>query len=475
MEFKELNFKLQEGNTYIIKDDEYHNEKIILKSSGTPENPIVISTENAILSQKTQLTIKGSNIIIEGFTIRNCMINKMINIEGNNIIFRNNVIEGLKKDIKSLIKVVGQNVRITKNKFVYFDKEGCLIFVQHKKDKPSYCLIDNNTFGNRKKGERNELIRLGNSESSLWDGCNILYNNTFSMCYGDNDVVSVECCKNIIYNNKFTNCEGGLSLRYGKNNFVLYNYFDGSYTPNSSGIKICDTGHKIYYNTLMYFDTNDNPSRSPLTVMCGQLNNKLYGYAPVENVDIKQNDFISCNGVLSLGVKNKSTSNIKPKQLKITENRFIKCVDLYYLDEKKILGYEDCIITNNHILKYDQKLLIKKPENIDKMKINELYEKLLNLDFNNDVITKTDEIIEKEQEKNKIIRKEPKTDVKFSRDIVIKDNDEEKKYNPPPTHKNDNNDDMIETLKELQVEYQSELIKLKRRVSNLDKIIKLLN
>jgi hypothetical protein len=313
----------------------------------------------------------------------------MVKLEGDYIQLRNCVFEGMKKDVECILRVTGQNCKILNNKFSYFDKKGCLIIVQHTEDKPSFCSIMGNSFLDRREGKGN-----------------------FNMCNGEIEIVSIKCCKNVIYANKFLNSKGGLCLRHGRDNVVAYNYFDGSYTPGSAGVRITGKGHKIFYNTFQYLE-DDEPFRSALTIMCGELNNKLNGYEPVENVEIKFNDFIHCRDVMSLGVNNKRKSNIKPKNLIITENRIIKCVGMFNMS-KKVLGYESSKVTDNKILKYEQKLIMKKPENsYYDMDIIDVYEKLYNLQ-DEVIITKEDKEIEIENNKNK----EEKEDI--SKKVVTK-------------------------------------------------------
>ncbi|MHA2344249.1 MAG: chondroitinase-B domain-containing protein [Candidatus Hodarchaeales archaeon] len=482
MELLELNKKLNEGHTYNIKSGEYPKSKITIKSSGTADNPIHIVADNVILSNETTLNIKGSYVIFEGFVFQNVNINKMVKLEGDYIQLRNCVFEGMKKDVECILRVTGQNCKILNNKFSYFDKKGCLIIVQHTEDKPSFCSIMGNSFLDRREGKGNgyEIIRLGDSNSSLWDGKNIIYNNSFNMCNGEIEIVSIKCCKNVIYANKFLNSKGGLCLRHGRDNVVAYNYFDGSYTPGSAGVRITGKGHKIFYNTFQYLE-DDEPFRSALTIMCGELNNKLNGYEPVENVEIKFNDFIHCRDVMSLGVNNKRKSNIKPKNLIITENRIIKCVGMFNMS-KKVLGYESSKVTDNKILKYEQKLIMKKPENsYYDMDIIDVYEKLYNLQ-DEVIITKEDKEIEIENNKNKEEKEDISKKVVTKLDKVISGSyceAEEKKEGDEGDLSSQKlrpaNKELLEIIEDMKKEFEEEMKTTKKRLEALKNLAELLN
>lgn len=476
MELSELKKTLKSGYTYTIKSGEYPKSKITIKSSGTIDNPIHIVAEDVIISNKSYLNIKGSNIIIEGFTFQNIDINKMIKLEGDNIVFRNNVVEGMKRDVECIVRVTGQYCRLMDNRFSYFDKKGCLIVVQHKEKKPSYCLLDGNSFGDRReiKGNGGEIIRLGDSKSSLWDGCNVLYNNSFNSCNGEIEIVSVKSSKNVIYNNKFLNSKGGLCLRHGRDNLVAYNYFDGSYTEGSSGIRITGKGHRVFYNTLQYLE-DEEPFRSALSIMCGEIDNELNGYEPVEDTEIKFNDFINCRDVMSIGVNNKRKSNVKPKNLTITDNRIIKCVGMFNMN-KKVLGYEDSKVTDNKILKYDQKLIVKKPNLTDKEDIKEVYERLYKLE-DEDIETKEDKEVESEK------KEEDKTDlsklvVNKVEKLVIGMEDDEEKVDNEYLERNKEapaNRELLKVLDEMKEEFREEVERMNKRLKTLQRISDLLN
>ena len=395
MNFLKLNGTLKEGNTYIIENNEYPNDKVNIKSSGTKDLPITIQADNVILSNTTTLRITGSNIIFSGFTFRDINVNKMIKLEGDNIQFCNNTIQVLKRDVEFVLGVYGSNVRVNNNTFRHFDKMGVIVNVMVNKDKPNYCLIDNNNFNERKsiKGKNGgEMVRIGDSKTSLFDSKTTLYGNFFSLCSGEIEIVSVKSCKNIIYNNKFINCEGGLCFRHGQDNMALYNYFLGE-NENSAGIRLTDSGHKLFYNTFEKIK-NDNPFRSALSIMCGETDNKLNGYASVLDCVAKFNDFINCENCLSIGVNNKRKSNILPENLDISQNRFIKCSNMF-LTDKKVKGHKNSKITNNKLLKYEQKLNIETTKKLDNINIKNFYLTSYNQDFSTNSV-----IEEKEPQKS---------------------------------------------------------------------------
>lgn len=422
-----LNNKLKAGLTYMIDDNEYTNNKIKITSSGTKDLPITIQAENVILSNTTTLRIIGSNIIFSGFTFQDININKMIKLEGSNIRFENNTIQTLKRDVEFILGIYGQYCRVSNNTFRNFDKMGVIVNILVNKDKPNFCLIDNNKFNQRKSMEGKngaEMIRMGDSKTSLLDCKSILYANMFNLCNGEIEIVSVKSCKNIIYNNKFIDCEGGLCFRHGKDNLAIYNYFNGVIKKEASGIRITDSGHRIFFNTFENI-ANENPFRSALSMMNGEIDNKLNGYAPVKDIIAKYNDFIYCENCLSIGIFNKRKSNVIPENVDVSENRFIKCSNVFNTS-KKVKGHKKSKVTDNKLLKHDQKLNIENTKELSNVNIEEFYNNTYNKTFSNKAVI--DPIIKPEIIIEPVIEIEEKRlldEIVKRRDVVIIDEDEE--------------------------------------------------
>jgi len=421
MELSKLNTKLSPGNTFIIKEGEYNKSKINIKSSGTAESPItILSEDNVIITGKTVIRITGSHIIFTGFTFRDIDINKSIKLEGDHIQFTRNTIDHVKKDVEFVIGVYGSHCRIDNNIFKNFDKLGVIICLFPKIMTPLYCLIDKNSFVERKKMKKKtdtEMIRIGDSKTSLFDCKSFVYSNTFNLCSGGIEIISVKSCKNVIYNNKFIHCGGGVCFRHGKDNLAMYNYFLGS-NEECSGIRVTDSGHRLFYNTFEKIQ-NENTFRSALSIMNGEIDNKLNGYAPVSNIVVKYNDFIDCENCMSIGVINKRRSNIKPTNIDVSENRFIKCRGMFNNDKNK--GAAKSTITDNKIIKYDQKLNIELPYEYENVDIKLFYENSYTRDFaNKNIMTKIKEIYDE-----KIEVKRDFLEIANRRTIKIPENKEE--------------------------------------------------
>ena len=345
-----------------------------------------------------RLIIKGDGNIISGLKMYN-LGDKALQITGNNNVIKESTFIG--NDGNQCIYIKGTYNRITNCLFEKIEEKGCLIAIVINKKYPSYTLIDKNNFRECLKSFDNgaEIIRIGDSKTSLYDGKCIIFNNFFSRCNREIELISVKSCKNIICYNNIMDCESGITLRHGRDNLVSYNYIYGT-NDKCLGIRICDTGHIIKNNVIEGIYGKDNPFRSPIGIMCGEEKHKLNGYAPVKNIKIIDNSILGCEVGFSLGIDNKRGKQVKPSNINIFNNNVVKCIKEINENEK-CLGLEKSII-NNKILEKDIKIPIFKTPDFDDMNINQFYLSLK-------IDKKTEKKDNKKQEpKKKIVKKKPK-------------------------------------------------------------------
>ena len=304
-----------------------------------------------------KLIVKGNDVIIRNLKMAN-LTNKCIQLIGHHITldkcsFNSN------EEGEQFIQVKGSFNRITNCLFENFNKKGCIIYIQVWKTKPSYCLIDNCNFRDGKEGDSNgwEVIRIGDSKTSLYDSKSIIYNNFFSQMDREIELISVKSCSNIIAYNKIIDCKSGIVLRHGRRNKVLFNYINGNHREGCPGIRITGRQHTIKGNTIEKILNKENPFRTAISLMNGQVDNPLSGYEPVKICDIRDNDILSCEVAFSLGVHNKRGIQVPPKRVSIESNRIVKCLSMLN-DDKKCEGLENSFIDNNDIQPTNIKSLI---------------------------------------------------------------------------------------------------------------------
>ena len=333
------------GSTYQVKADEYIKNRIRINAQGTRDKPITIQAESGtMITNKTTLSIKGSHIILEGFTFKNLQSNKSIKILGDHITLRNNTFEELQKKVDCYIEVKGKSCRLSNNTFRTMSFDGNLINVIVNSKEPNFCLIDNNTFSDRKTKEehkRETIIQIGDKKTLLNVSKTILYNNKFNNIESNEvSLIDVSSSSNIFSTNTITNTKGNVVIQ-GKDNFVLDNFFN-----SSLGVMLFGTDHFVKGNTFERF-TEENPINSPIVLMA----DTLY-------VKILENDFLDCFNCFSIGLSNRYHKN-PTNHLEIVNNRIIRCSYMYNKD-KSLKGYEkESIIKDNPIFRKDQKLRLK--------------------------------------------------------------------------------------------------------------------
>ena len=142
-----------------------------------------------------------------------------------------------------------------------------------------------------------ETIRVGDSANSLSDGKVTVKNNYFYRCWGESaEVVSNKSCANTYANNYFQECKGTLTLRHGNNCTVEGNYFYGfdgeGLVEESGGVRVIGEDHTVRGN---HFEKLAGIGyKAALSLVRGEENAALSGYAQVKNALIENNIFNEC-------------------------------------------------------------------------------------------------------------------------------------------------------------------------------------
>ncbi len=318
-----------------------------------------------------KIVIKGNNITVTGLNMVK-LTNKSVQILGNDVTLDKCSFNGNEKS-EVMIQVKGQRCRITNCLFENMNNKGCLIMIYVYKNKFSHCLIDACNFRDMKEGDSNgwEVIRIGDSKSSMFDSKSIIYNNFFSNCNREIELISNKCCRNIIAYNKVVDCMSCITLRHGRYCMVIHNYINGGGKIGCGGIRIMGKGHVVKYNTIEGIDNESNPFRSPFSIMNGEKDNKLNGYELVKDLQLCSNDILGCYAAFSFGVNNKRKSQIIPTKCLVEENRIVKCVKTID-DNEKCMGLGDSFVDNNEEISGDVRIEISKAD-IEFESVEDLY------------------------------------------------------------------------------------------------------
>ncbi|OLQ72889.1 hypothetical protein BIT28_06810 [Photobacterium proteolyticum] len=225
---------------------------------------------NKVCSSKKQLTLTSKNPGKVSFTgdVNIMLTGDYFTLSGINFV------DGNRDYDSDLITVRGKGNRISNNNFDSFDDskgiwiklEGTHSLIDHnsfsgKKTKGSYINIDvdSSTPSYHKVsynyftrpllgGNGGSASRVGHGSMHDYNARNIFEFNLFDNENGESEVVSIKSSENIFRNNTFLNSKGHLSLRQGKRNVVIDNYFLGSGAAKENGLFVRGEDHLVFNN-----------------------------------------------------------------------------------------------------------------------------------------------------------------------------------------------------------------------------------
>lgn len=312
----------QPGDTLILQNGTYTNEKLIFHATGTTEKPILIKAETAgkvFIEGNSTLRIGGEFVELHGFVFRNGFaevaweFRSKSGVLANNCRITNCIIDGYNNPDDKIkerwVLIYGKNNRIDHCNFINKINEGVLMAVvleEKKNDEASRLQnienrhsIDHNYFGKRPLlkyvDNGGEMIRIGDSNTSLLSSETIIEKNVFEECDGEVEIISVKSCDNVLNNNYFLKSAGALVLRHGHRNLVENNVFLGDGKESTAGVRVINNGHTIRNN---YFESlTGKGSYSAFSVMNALENPLPHEYHQVKNVLIEKNTFVECKNI----------------------------------------------------------------------------------------------------------------------------------------------------------------------------------
>ena len=302
------------GDTILLKNGEWKDTKITITTKATSAQPIIIKAQDAgqvKLTGQSNLKIGGNFIIVDGlyFTNGYAPANGVIEFRVDNNNLANNcrvtncAITNYSKperfNTDSWIIFWGKKNRFDHNTIGDKLNGGTtlIVNVDDERSQQNHHNIDSNYFSGRSRLGSNggEMIRVGVSRYSPMASNTKIINNYFERCNGEVEIVSIKSGANEIAGNTFYECEGSLVLRHGDNNIVHSNNFVGNNLPNTGGVRVVNSGHKIYNN--IFTGLAGDKFRSAFAIMNGVPNSALNRYMPVKNVDVYNNTFINCKQI----------------------------------------------------------------------------------------------------------------------------------------------------------------------------------
>lgn len=338
------------GDTIVLKKGEWTNQTISLKASGTASQPIVLIAEKSgdvIFNGSSRISISGQFIEISGICFKDGTLSGSPVVEfrtsssntAENCRLTNCAIINYNPALNTVdskwVSLYGRNNRIDYCSFENKTNSGTLLVVWLTTGVIPAHVIENNYFGYRvanldDKGEElngQEIIRIGDSKTSMQYANCIVRDNFFEKCNGEIEIISNKSCGNIYSNNVFYECGGMLTLRHGNDCIVEGNYFFGNGVPSSGGVRVIGENHQVYNN---YFENLRGTNfRAALCVVRGMENSALNDYFQVKNSLVAFNTFVNCTQSFCINYNSSSTYTMPPIGTVIAHNHVYN-TDSYY-------------------------------------------------------------------------------------------------------------------------------------------------
>ena len=329
------------GDTIVMKNGTWTNQTISFKATGTVSQPIVLLAQTAgsvILTGTSSLGFSGSYIVVSGLYFKNGTLSGSDVISfrtsssdmAENCRLTNCAIVNYNPSDNTVdskwVSLYGKNNKVDHCSFENKNNSGTLLVVWLVNGTTVNHIISDNYFGYRNSNldstgaELNgqEIIRVGDSGTSMTTASVIVQNNYFEHCNGEIEIISNKSCGNLYTNNLFFECHGMLTLRHGNFATVEGNYFFGNGVSESGGVRIIGENHKVYNN---YFENlKGTDYRAGLCIVRGKLNSAASEYFQVKNAIVEFNTFVNCAQAFRINYNSSSTLTMPPIGTVIAHN-----------------------------------------------------------------------------------------------------------------------------------------------------------
>ncbi|WP_309399042.1 polysaccharide lyase 6 family protein [Cerasicoccus maritimus] len=343
------------GDEIVWADGEYDQVDINLSGvNGEPGYPIVLRAETpggVVFTGDSRLRIGADHAVVSGFhfkaTCGSTLPDKVIAFRGTGGDFANFsrltnvVIEEADPGHPVLRKskwvvLYGQFNRVDHCYFSGKRSHDNLMTVyldESSEQLPAYHQIDHNYFANRADGALAggttngwEIIRIGDSKTSLQEALCRVEANYFERCSGEIEVISNKSGSNVYLGNAFVECSGQLTLRHGFGCLVVDNVFIGSpkNSAEESGVRIVGPDHTVVGNAFLNLDGEG--TRGAIVLTEGVRDGLINEYEPVTNALIRANVIIDCRSPIVVGAlhgrkaKHAKVNDVPPSSVSIDGN-----------------------------------------------------------------------------------------------------------------------------------------------------------
>jgi poly(beta-D-mannuronate) lyase len=338
------------GDTIVMKNGTWTDQVISMKVNGTETQPIILEAETpgkVILNGNSHLAFSGKFIVVSGLYFLNGTLSGSDVIAfrtssselAENCRLTNTAIVNCNPPSNTVdnkwVSIYGKNNRVDHCSFENKTNSGTLLVVWLKSGVTANHVISENYFGYRNANldeygneiNGQEIIRIGDSGTSMTTAEVTVEGNYFEKCNGEIEVISNKSCGNIYTNNLFYECKGMLTLRHGNNCTVSGNYFFGNGISSTGGVRIIGENHQVYNN---YFEKLRGTNyRSAICLVRGKENSLLNEYFQVKNALVAFNTMVDCSQSFSINYNSTSGMTLPPVGSVIAHNHVYNTTSSY--------------------------------------------------------------------------------------------------------------------------------------------------
>ncbi|MCQ2342584.1 MAG: polysaccharide lyase 6 family protein [Paludibacteraceae bacterium] len=327
----------QPGDTLVMTDGTWTGQSITLKGNGTAQHPVVMMAQHAgqvLLKGSSSVTVSGQYVEVNGLVFEGASGTAKHAIRFQSGTQHCRLTECVMRSFSpsdpatdtKWVSLYGQNNRVDHCLFEGKSNIGTLLVVWLEQGIVPAHQIDHNHFGYRhpnldedgKELNGQEIIRIGDSNTSMQDANCVVEYNFFDQCDGEIETISNKSCGNIYRHNTLYECAGMLTLRHGNNCTVDSNYFIGNHKSATGGVRIIGEGHTVTDN---YFENlAGNNYRAGICIVRGKVNSKLNEYFQVKGATVTGNIFVNCREAFCVNYNSSSSCTLPPISTTIDAN-----------------------------------------------------------------------------------------------------------------------------------------------------------
>lgn len=356
--------KASSGDVIKITDGDYSDIEMKWRAPGHPVTVTAANPGKVRISGKSSLKMSGDSLTVRGLDFIGAHPAKGNVVEfrvGKDVANASRITECVFSDcnpdrrdvVSSYIVLHGRNNRVDHCELIGKQNLGVTLLVNLNDERSldNRHVIDHNYFGPRNVYGSNgaETMRIGTSQQAYEKSATVVENNFFDRCSGEVEIISVKSSGNMVRNNAFYECEGVVALRHGKSNTVTGNIFYGGGKPNTGGVRIVDSGHKVTDN--IFCGLSGHRFFSALAVMNSVPNSLPNRYVRVTDIDITGNTFIDCSNI-EFGTGRDMERTEAAADVRFTDNVIMtdKADPLTIIDDRA-----EVIFTDNTVRPIDKK------------------------------------------------------------------------------------------------------------------------